>query len=258
MKNTFNKVLLLIVVVTIGIMFIRLLTVIVPQKPVSIDPSAGISYIADRETAIYTEPSPTPEPTELTAAPTQAGFLEIKDNNFNAAFKDIHICGDSLMEAIYEYGILDGKYITAAVGVNSNHIDKNYNYLVALKPKYLVLHYGSNTIGSKDAADSFISDYKTSILKLKEALPDTEIYVDSIFPVSQNAAAKQKKFNNISFYNQKLAEMCDEIGVHFLDYTILFNDFETNYYDKDGIHPLRKFYEEQYLPYVYTEIMRGR
>ena len=258
MRNTFNKVLLLIVVVTIGIMFIRLLIVTVPQKPAVIDTSAGVSYINERETAVFTEASPTPEPTEMTTVPVETGFLEIKDNNFNAAFKDIYICGDSLMEAIYEYGILEGKHVIAAVGVNSSHIDDNLNYLVALKPKYLILHYGSNTIGSKDAADQFISDYKERIQKLKEQIPDTEIYVDSIFPVSSSAAAKQKKFNNIGYYNEKLAEMCNELGVHFIDYTILFNDFETNYYDKDGIHPLKKFYEEQYLPYVYTEVMRSR
>ena len=89
--KVFNKVVLLIVAVTVGIMFIRLLTVIIPQKHTSIDPSAGISYLNERETAIYTEASPTPEPTQA-AAPVEAGFYEIKDNNYKAAFKDIYIC----------------------------------------------------------------------------------------------------------------------------------------------------------------------
>ena len=66
--KVFNKVVLLIVAVTVGIMFIRLLTVIVPQKQTSIDPSAGISYLNERETAIYTEASPTPEPVSTGAA----------------------------------------------------------------------------------------------------------------------------------------------------------------------------------------------
>ncbi len=254
--KVFNKVVLLIVAVTIGIMFIRLLTVIIPQKQTSIDPSAGISYLNERETAIYTEASPTPEPTQA-AAPTETGFYEIKDNNYKAAFKDIYICGDSLMRAISEYDILDYNHVTADVGVNSSHIDANLPYIVALKPKVLVLHYGSNTIGSKDAADKFIDDYKASILKLKEQLPDTVIFVDGIFPVKSGVAAKQKKFQNISYYNERLAGMCSDLGIHFLDYTILFNDFEENYYDADGIHPLKKFYTDQYLPYVYTEVMKN-
>ena len=64
MGKVFNKVVLLIVLVTIGIMFIRLLTVIIPQNQASVDPSAGISYLNERETAVYTEASPTPEPTQ--------------------------------------------------------------------------------------------------------------------------------------------------------------------------------------------------
>ena len=169
MGKVFNKVVLLIVLVTIGIMFIRLLTVIIPQKQASVDPSAGISYLNERETAVYTEASPTPEPTQA-AAPAETGFYEIKDNNYKAAFKDIYICGDSLMQAICGYDILDYKHVTAAVGVNSSHIDDNLPYIVALKPKYLILHYGSNTIGSQDAADKFIEDYKACLNVEEEAI----------------------------------------------------------------------------------------
>ena len=171
MKGIFNKVILLIVFVAVAVMSVRLITVLVPQKAQTIDPSEGIAYLSERETAIYTEPSPTPVPTEPTSETVT--YYEIKDNNFKAAFKDIYFCGDSITQAMYEYGILDIYHVTAAIGVGPSHIDRNLNYIVALNPEILVLHYGVNVMGSESDALPFIENYKKSIEALQEQLPDT-------------------------------------------------------------------------------------
>lgn len=254
MRITFNKVMLLIAAVVVTVMSIRLLTVLVPQRAAAIDESAGISYLAERETAIYTEPSPTPVPTEETAAPVT--FYEIKDNNFKAAFKDIYFCGDSITLAMYEYEILDVYHVTAAIGVGPSHIDRNLSYIVDLHPKYLVLHYGVNVMGSESDAIPFCENYKASIEAIQEKLPDTVIFVDSIFPVQPKAYKQAPGTKNVDYYNQKISEMCAELGVHYLNHTPLWENYEKNYYEGDGIHPIYSYYKEQYLPYIYTEVMK--
>ncbi|MBR3248379.1 MAG: hypothetical protein IKG03_08295 [Clostridiales bacterium] len=254
MKNIFNKVFLLVVALAVTVMSIRVLTVLIPQKAAAIDPSEGIAYLAERETAVYTEPSPTPVPTEPTAE--SVTYYEIKDNNFKAAFKDIYFAGDSITEAMYEYGILDLYHVTAAIGVGTSHIDRNLSYIVDLNPKYLVLHYGVNVMGSESDALPFIENYKASIEKLQEKLPDTVIFVDSIFPVQPVAYKQAPGTKNVDYYNQKISEMCAELGVHYLNHTPLWENYEKNYYEGDGIHPIYSYYTEQYLPYIYTEVMK--
>ena len=92
MKNIFGKVVLLVVAMTVVTMTVRMMTVLIPKRPADTDTLAGMSYLAERETAIYTEPTPSPTPTEVptvpTAGPTEA-YIEIPDNNFRAAFKEI-------------------------------------------------------------------------------------------------------------------------------------------------------------------------
>lgn len=254
MRGIFNKVVLLIAALTVTGMTVRLLTVVIPQKARAVDPSAGIAYLAERETAIYTEPSPTPVPTEPTAE--SVTYYEIKDNNFKAAFKDIYFCGDSITQAMYEYGILDIYHVTAAIGVGTSHLDRNLSWIVDLKPKYIVLHYGVNVMGSESDALPFIENYKTSIEALQEKLPDTVIFVDSIFPVQPKAYKQAPGTKNIDYYNQKISEMCAELGVHYINHTPLWENYEKDYYEGDGIHPIYSYYTEQYLPYIYTEVMK--
>ena len=57
-------------------------------------------------------------------------------------------------------------------------------------------------------------------------------------------------------YNKLIKEMCKEVGVTYVDYDPFFASFTENYYDPDGVHPKYKFYTEQYLPFLYTEVRR--
>lgn len=257
MINRFGKVILLVVAVAILTMSIRLFVVLIPKRPADIDTSAGVSYLAERETAIYTEPTPSPTPTEAPTTPTTEAYMDIMDENYRATFKDFYFCGDSIVEALSGYDILDSYHVIAAIGVGTSHIDKNLSYIVASHPKYLILHYGVNVIDGPDYADIFISNYKSSIQKLMEQLPDTEIFVDSIFPVQEKAYKQSPGTKYVDLYNEKLYEMTQELGVHFIDHTPQWQAFDKNYYEGDGIHPIYAYYKEKYLPFIYTEVMKA-
>ncbi|MBQ9531300.1 MAG: hypothetical protein IJR70_04435 [Eubacterium sp.] len=251
MQIKHKRVILLILAAAIGLMSIRLLFTVFPQKVAKIETSQGISYISEQEAKRATRPKTTKKESKT----KKHKRLKIKNNNYKAAFKDILIVGDSLTYAIYEYGILDKDQVFGQVGGTTIYLDETIKKIVKENPKYLVLHFGENELGKKSYADIYINRYKKCIKTLKKKLPDTEIYVDSIFPVEKKAHKSEPYTKNISYYNEKLKKMAKELGVKYIDFTPEFKSYKKNYYDADGIHPKYSFYTEQYLPYVYTEVM---
>ena len=249
MQIKVKKVILLTVAAAIGLMSIRLLFTVVPQKEEKIDTSAGVSYISKQEKISVTQLQTTQK------SNTKKKSKKIKNNNFNAAYKDILLAGDSLIEAIDTYDILDSDQVYGVVGGSTIYLEDNLNDIVKRHPKYLVLHYGGNELGPKSYTDIFIPRYKRCIKKLQKKLPNTKIYVDSIFPFEKQALKSSKYGKNIPHFNKCMKEMAKELGVHFIDFTPEFKSYKRNYYDADGIHPIKDFYTEQYLPFVYSEVM---
>lgn len=271
---------LLIVVLAACIMFIRLANIIIPDEEKEIDTSAGISYLAETESydpdALRTEgmqgtscqtatPSSSAEMTSSetsetseTTAETELEILEIKDGNFRAAFDDIIIAGDSIVEAISAYGILDDDQVLAEIGAHTWHLSKVTDQIVSSNPKYLILHYGENELDELEMAPYFIGRYRECIETLKEELPDTVIFVDSIFPVQEKAYNSEPYTVNIPYYNELIREMADDLDVIYIDYDPFWEALETDYYEPDGIHPVMSFYTEEYLPYVYTVAMTSK
>lgn len=263
----------LVLVLAVCLMFIRLLSVVLPQEENEIDTSAGMSYLAGTEqteiteslisemtTSVSeqtTETETVPETSEETT-PETTQYYEIKDGNFRAAYDDIIIAGDSLVKAIAEYGILDDDQVIAEIGAHTRHLSSVTDQIVYSNPKYLVLHYGENELDEEANAPYFISRYKECIIRLQEELPDTEIFVGSIFPVQEKAHRSEPYTVNIPYYNELLKEMSEELGVHFIDYDPWWETFDTDYYEPDGIHPVMRFYTEQYLPYVYNVVMNTK
>lgn len=261
MQNKLNKAILLIVAVAIGLMSTRLLFTLIPQKEAKISTYEGISYIeklnsssTSKKKTTAQKPSSKKGEKSSRANKKNTESPIIKDGNFKAAFNDIIISGDSLVKAINEYGILDSSQVIAEIGVGTKYLEKTTDEIVKASPKYLILHYGENELDEKENAKYFVARYKKCIETLKKKLPDTAIYVDSIFPVLDKAHKSEPYTVNIDYYNELLKEMTKEVGVHYLDFTPLWKNADKNYYDADGIHPLSSFYTEQYLPYVYTEV----
>jgi len=179
--------------------------------------------------------------------------IEKGETSFRQAFSDSLILGDSLIQGLKLYEVLNGSNILARVGVGLDHFEGNIEKIIANNPKKLIAHYGFNGVKSLQNCESFILRYKEIITKIKKELPDTDIYVSGIFNVSQSIS---RSYPHIAAYNQKLSEMCDELGVVFLDNSKCLPGDES-YYGGDGIHVSRDFYTEVWLPHVYYEVYLG-
>ncbi len=274
MKKAIAAVCGILIILTAVIMAFKTADIIKPVSSGEADTAEGSSYLeslenekaADRENEIRTkreeyekeQQQKKAEQESIKASEKQAEmsipFAEMKEGSLELAFKDIIITGDSLVKSIWEYNVLDKSYIYAEIGAGIRYLKEISGEIIAQNPKYLVFHYGENELDGEEYAKYFISNYKQAVQDIQKALPDTEIYIDSIFPVTDKAVVNEPPLKYVDYYNKLIKQMAEELGVTYLDFDPLFASFEKNYYDADGIHPIRSFYPEQYLPFIYTEV----
>jgi len=277
MRKLYVSVILIVAALTVFILFNHFMYKNRSNKDAGAGTSATVSYLtesvqSDAEVTLVSEPENTSSEQTITApvitseeemiavmsSAETTQFYEIEDGNYRAAFDDIIIAGDSLVKAIEEYGILDDDQVLAEIGAHTWHLSSVTDQIVRSNPRYLILHYGENELDEEENAVYFISRYRDCIERLKEELPDTEIFVGSIFPVQEKAHYSEPYTVNIPYYNELLKEMAEELDVHFIDYDQWWETFDIDYYEPDGIHPVRSFYTDEYLPYVYNYVLNAK
>lgn len=170
--------------------------------------------------------------------------------NFNTVFSDAMIIGDSHMEGMTAYGLLDPARVAAVKGRSLTTSGDDIARTVSMAPRYIFMNYGMNdaAICGSDTA-KFIGRYKDAIASLQEQLPDSKIYVCSIFPAQPEACEKKPFLAYIPDYNAALAAMCGELGITFIDTTGLMT---ADDYEPDHIHTNRACHKK-WLGYVALE-----
>lgn len=124
-------------------------------------------------------------------------------------------------------GVTSERMLTSTLDVNYVESGKT---LVELfkekKPEKVIIALGENCVATEQK-DFFISNYKTLLEELKKASPDTIIVVQSILPVPKATSVKGSLTNEkINTYNYYLAELCEEMGVYFLNSAEALKDEE--------------------------------
>lgn len=111
-------------------------------------------------------------------------------------------------------------------------------------PKRVIITLGANAVAIMKQ-EYFISEYERLVTRLKEASPNTQIIIQSIFPVDDRWDMRVNSINNtkINNLNYLLAQMCERQNIKFLNTAeILKNENGTAIkgylYQSDGIHPL--------------------
>lgn len=163
------------------------------------------------------------------------------DKSLRQVFKNVWFVGDSLMNGLEAYNILNPNRIISQVSASLFHLEENYDKIVQARPPVLILHYGINMIGAEDAhLKNYIQKYTSIIENLKKDLPETRIIVSLIFPVDRSVATA-KRFSVVSKWNKALIKMCKNEKVEYLDSSPIFKEHKE-WYAKDGIHQAKGFY----------------
>lgn len=183
----------------------------------------------------------------------QIRLLDKGKLSYRKVFENVYFAGDSLMNGLEAYNILNSKHLFTQVSASLYHLEGVTGTLVSIRPQVLILHYGLNMIGDRQYhVDSFISQYTKDIKVLRKKLPDTRIIVSLLFPVDTSVATA-KRFKYVSRYNDRLVRMCKELGVEYLDSTPVFKG-HNEFYGADGIHLSASFYSKYWLKYIMREM----
>ncbi len=178
--------------------------------------------------------------------------LEKGKTTYKKLFSNVCIAGDSLMNGLEVYDVLNSNKLVTQVSARLEHLSQNTEKIVSMNPPVLILHYGINLIGvSGQEKTNFISAYSECITVLKKELPDTRIIVSGLFPVDRSIASAAR-FGKIGEYNKALSVMCKKLDVEFLDSTPVLKA-HPECYGADGIHLSKTFYEKYWLKFIVKE-----
>lgn len=179
--------------------------------------------------------------------------LDKGTTTYRKVFRNVYIVGDSLMDGLEAYGILNSNNLITQVSASLYHLSGNIRKIIRMNPPVLILHYGVNMIATeKKYLSNYINMYTDIIGQLKGALPDTRIIISGIFPVDRDIA-KAKRFGMIGEYNKNLKAMCQKLDVEYLDSSAVLKA-HPECYGSDGIHLSRAFYEKYWLRFIIKEM----
>lgn len=202
-----------------------------------VDTSEGLEIIRQAEAA------------EVTVIETKIQNLEEQEKkeaeaedtrSIKEIFAAAVVMGDSITAGFTEYDILNASSVVAEIGAGLEGLEEQIGTLKELNPQVVFLSYGMNDILSTQGdTDAFIDQYKSVIRQMQKEMPNTKIFINSIFPVSQQEREREPLFQELDAYNKALREMCDKQQIAYVDNTELVSD---RYYEEDGVHFKPDFY----------------
>lgn len=159
--------------------------------------------------------------------------------------------GDSHTNGLGAYGFVDQKRIFAKDGLSIKNIGESVSPsgIAAIGPENVYLMMGTNGVAWLKSED-MISSYESFVNEIKAYLPDSNIYILSIPPVSYDRstttdAKKNISIDKINTYNAALQEMAADNRWYFVDtFSAVCN--ESGYLDSsmtnDGVHMKKELY----------------
>ena len=200
----------------------------------SVDTTAGLEYIRGEENGNVTEIE-----TKISQLEQQETGEE-DERSIKEKFAMSVVLGDSIPNGFVEFDILNASNVKAQIGAHLTQLDSQIEEAKAFSPLVVFISIGENDVtATKGDADLFIRQYTEVLDQISKELPGANVFVNSIFPVRQNAIEKEPYLENIPAYNEALSELCGSREIGFIDNTELVQD---QYYEPDGQHFKATFY----------------
>lgn len=159
-------------------------------------------------------------------------------------FNDYAIFGDSRTVGLSFHEFLDSQRVMAEGGLTIRDIPNYIEQMKVLNPSTLILCTGLNdvSIGYWPTPEEYIAEYEEVMKSLSKELPDTHVYINSIFPAKEPAFDKESSWTRIPEYNEAIKKWCEEKDYSYIDNTSVYEE-HGDLYDTDGIHFRKEFYQ---------------
>ncbi|ABR48142.1 lipolytic protein, G-D-S-L family [Alkaliphilus metalliredigens QYMF] len=166
------------------------------------------------------------------------------EKDIEVVFEKSVFMGDSITEGFVFNEILPRESVIAGAGTTAGFIYDDIDELVEKKPDNVFIMLGSIDIlmPVDDPKELFRNDLTILINKIKEELPDSKIFLQSITPATQEALEKEPRYERIEEYNEIVKVVVDELSVNYVDIRELVHE-NPDLYAEDGIHFKKEFYQ---------------
>ncbi|MFZ7104116.1 MAG: GDSL-type esterase/lipase family protein [Peptococcaceae bacterium] len=165
------------------------------------------------------------------------------EKDVTANFKSSVFMGDSITEGFAVNEILPEESVIAGAGATAGFSYDDIGTLVAKKPDNVFIMLGSDDMlmPVDDPKALFESDLTKLINKIREELPDSKIYLQSITPVTQEALSKEQRYKNIDEYNVLIKELAGRLSVNYAEIGAIAKE-NPDLFAEDGVHFKKEFY----------------
>ena len=211
--------------------------------------------------------------TALPAAPAALPEFGRVDTSW---FADAAFLGDSLTAGfcVNEYNIdVGGALVCGYEGISPNTIvnrttvtspdrgeEVPLDVLAAAQPAKLYILIGTNALVQPGNDDSFLAYYGKMLDDLRETLPNTVFYVQSVLPATQEKVTDSLPGlapDRLAVINAAIQQMCAERGCYYLDLSAEFADdagyLSTDFSQPDGVHLTVSGYSK-WVSYLCTHV----
>ena len=161
-----------------------------------------------------------------------------------------------LGDSITDYYDLDKYYEGLPVvnsGISGNTTEDILNDMKArvynYNPSKVFLLIGTNDLVKDTSVDDIVSNIEKIISEINANKPQTEIYVESIYPVNDNInedMVSNRNNKDIMKINNKIKKYCEYNSCTYINMYDKLLDDDKNFNEKytdDGLHPNSKGYE---------------
>ena len=134
--------------------------------------------------------------------------------------------GDFVISRISGFGFASESQVIASNSMTSDKLSEYMDQFVDGSPDSVYIMVGINDLnyGSRSVDDIYNYE-KTFIEELKSKLPDTEVYVLSVLPISKRFESSSKvKQTNIDALNSKFSDNAASLGITYVDVAGVFKD----------------------------------
>ena len=147
--------------------------------------------------------------------------------------------GDSITNRC-EWSELFGNQDIKNRGINGDNtygILKRLDQITNLQPQKIFIMIGINDIIAKEKIDSIIYKYRLILRGIKQSIPGTQVFVQSVLPVN-NRLKMIADNNDVITLNKKIKTLSEEFNYKYIDLYSVFstNNQLTELYTNDGIH----------------------
>ena len=180
--------------------------------------------------------------------------VQVKKEEYKKIFNRDLFLGDSITDSLSFYKLINDYNVIAKLGYTTVKAQVEVDNIVKKNPENIYILFGLNDIGYDVSSQEFADNYAKLIRQIKERLPDTNIYVQSILPVTADVEKRRSRLNNsnIKEFNRALVDMAKKEKINYLNIAFICRE-KTDVYEPDGIHPQYSFYE-LWLDYLIKNI----